>query len=75
MKWNEWHHLYLGIALIAIGIFTSPWLWIPGAIIALDDIVQHTFSITSPLKWLYLKLLWPIPAIQKLNKWLDDQLR
>lgn len=59
-KVNEWHHLYLGLILIAYGygLYSSPLSLILGAILAIDDIVQHHLQArliyTLRQSWLYV---------------------
>lgn len=54
------HHLYLGIALIAMGWLSAPYypttMWvcyIVGGLIALDDIIEHTIYEDTPLRKLF----------------------
>jgi hypothetical protein len=67
---NEWHHGYLGCGLILLGRWLGPWLWVPGATLLLDDLIEHTTGFGA-LLWLYGRTLWRIPAVQRLNAWLD----
>jgi len=71
---REWHHGYLGLVLIALSfLWGGAWLWVPGAILMIDDVAQHFFGCDpSPIHVLYVKYLWPIPFVQKLNRWVDD---
>ena len=71
---REWHHGYLGLVLVALSfLWGGAWLWVPGAILVIDDAAQHFFGLTpSPIHVLYVKYLWPIPVVQRLNRWLDN---
>lgn len=71
---REWHHGYLGLVLILAGLWLGPWLWVPGAVLVADDVLEHTTGIGC-LLWLYGKTLWRIPAVQRLNRWLDNLLK
>jgi len=38
----EWHHLYLGILIIGVGVYLqSITVWVIGVYVALDDFLQH----------------------------------
>jgi len=73
---GESHHLYYGIALIlASFLWGGVWLWLPGALLVLDDLLQHFCGVDpSPIHRLYVRYLWPIPFVQRLNRWLDHVL-
>ena len=73
-NWRETHHGYYGLVLIALSfLWGGAWLWVPGAILMIDDVAQHSFGLTpSPIHVLYVKYLWPIPVVQRLNRWLDN---
>ena len=48
-----WHHLYTGIICYALGTKTKiKWAKTLGGIILVDDLIQHTFRIQSPLHML-----------------------
>lgn len=77
--WKEWHHGYAGIAFF-FGAYTLGWwpVMILALLVTLDDAWEHLYqdfiddrTYQSPLKQLYGKYLWPLPWVQKLNKWLD----
>jgi len=75
MNLHEWHHGYVAILLIALGVpFGSVWFWAPGIYLIADDAAQHFLGLPSPAKWLYGVTLWRIPAVQRLNRWLDRLL-
>ena len=69
----EWHHGYLGLALVAVSFFWGGvWLLVPGSVLVVDDVAQHFFGVDpSPIHGLYVRYLWPIPVVQRLNRWLD----
>lgn len=84
IDWFEWHHLYLGLMMLAAGIaLILSGKWILGGILALiglilvmDDIYQHHRQVKdrnyhSILHVLYGKLLYKYPLIQRLNRWAD----
>jgi len=56
------HHLYLGIALLIMGWLSAPYYeittpicYILGLLILLDDIVEHTLTKNTPLRWFFEK--------------------
>lgn len=70
---TEWHHAYLGLALCLAGLWLGPWLWVPGLVLVADDTAQHFLGVDpSPIHRLYVRWLWPIPVVQRLNRWLDE---
>ena len=78
VRWNEWHHLYLGVLLAGLGsLLHANWLTITGDVLAIDDSTQHFIqaafypAFQSPLHWLYAKLLWPLPIVQKVTGFLN----
>jgi len=83
MRWREWHHGYLGAGLIVLALLPQWLVWTVGLTLMVEDFLwQHAFGLPSPLKWLYLKLLWPLFImrrgerfyfVQVLNRWLDEQ--
>lgn len=65
LKLKQWHHGYLGIILIAIGIWQGwTWLIFVGGYVFLDDALQHFIQwkwddeYFSPLRYLYNKWVW-----------------
>ena len=62
---KEWHHAYIGQALIIAGILLGlPWLCIVGLVVLADDAWQHlwqlhtaNFHYESPLHWLYVEFV------------------
>ncbi len=75
---DRWHHLYLGLALSAVGAWRRrPKLMALGTIVAGDDAWQHLRHVTgapqyaSPLRAAFTHYLWPIPAIRWLTGCLD----
>ena len=73
-RWRETHHLWYGIILVVLSFFWGGyWVCIPGLILVADDLLQHFAGVDpSPIHQLYVKYLWPIPVVQRLNKWLDN---
>jgi len=58
--WRAPHHLYLGIALIIMGWLCEPYYpttmivcYVAGGLIALDDIIEHTITNKTPLRWFF----------------------
>jgi hypothetical protein len=72
-NWRETHHGYYGVALVLLGWGLGAWwLWAPGLVLVADDFAQHFLGIgESPIHRLYVRYLWPIPIVQRLNRWLD----
>ena len=70
---REWHHGYLGLVLIALSfLWGGAWLYVPGAVLVVDDLAQHFLGLDpSPIHRVYVKYLWPIPVVQRVNVWLD----
>lgn len=81
MIWREWHHGYLGLALVgAAAALKWPSLLVVGFWLTLDDAYQHLRQESdpdyrSPLHRWYVAYLWPLPPIQALNRWLDRVFR
>lgn len=75
-NWREAHHGYYGVVLILLGWgLGSAWLWVPGVVLLSDDVAQHFLGLDpSPIHRLYVRYLWPIPIVQRLNRWLDRLL-
>jgi len=74
--WNEWHHGFLGAALVIFGLLIGAWwFWVPGLVLVGDDFAQHFLGIgESPIHRLYVRWLWPLAPVQRLNRWLDGLL-
>jgi len=75
MRWNEWHHLYLGLGIAIAGCFLKNLIIIGiGLGIALDDWIQHYFKIEgkTPLHIVYVWIYKKSGLIRKINKWFDD---
>jgi len=62
------HHFYVGVALAVFG-FASVWPYysltgasmaLIGLLIALDDVIEHTFEISTPLDVLWKKAIYPL---------------
>ena len=81
MIWREFHHGYLGLALLgASWAFSGPLTGLFGAWLVLDDVYQHYMQYLdpeyrSPLHRAYVALLWLLPPVQALNRWLDRLFR
>lgn len=65
LTFKQWHHLYLGLALMSLSWYTG--LFIPfviGHVIFWDDFLQHYIQwewdkdYVSPLKYIYTKWIW-----------------
>jgi hypothetical protein len=74
---REWHHGYMGILLAGLGVWLP--LRIAGLVILADDVVQHLIQTRwpdyrSPLHRAY-GVLYRIPAVRRLNEWLDSLFR
>jgi len=78
----EFHHAYIGAALVALGFWMHTPLGISlqmlGLIFTIDDLVQHgvqTYSgdrdYQSPLHQLFGKTLWRVPGVPMLMAFLD----
>jgi hypothetical protein len=55
-------HLYLGIVLIIMGWLCQPYYqltalvcYVVGSLIATDDLVEHTITDKTPLRWFFEK--------------------
>jgi hypothetical protein len=84
MKLREWHHGYLGLALILVGVTLGmPRTLIVGVYVAFDDFVlEHLLGAVSPLLWCYRAVMgwldrtpavaWIGHGIRQLNVWLDS---
>ena len=73
---GEAHHLYWGLGLMVFGaLLGGIWGWVcggVGAILVVDDLAQHFLGVDpSPIHRFYVAYLWPIPVVQRLNRWLD----
>lgn len=69
------HHLYMGIMIMFLGWTMQPWAMYDGvaniflaggALIALDDIIEHTVTGSTPLRAFFSKAL--VPLLWKLRK-------
>lgn len=72
LKLTQWHHGYLGMIIIILGIVTyyrgypslSHFMYFVGGYVLLDDFLQHLIqwlyddSYQSPLRYLYTKWIW-----------------
>lgn len=75
---HQWHHLYLGLALVPWGIAQRrPWVLVLAALLAVDDGWQHVRQVTgdptyvSPLHQFFAVYLWPLPPVRWLVMRLD----
>ena len=63
---DHWPWRLVWLAVAAFG------LWV-----AVDDLyqhwrMQHEPRYESPIHRWYVRYLWPIPVVQKFNRWLDE---
>jgi len=91
LRFNPWesHHLYWGIIAMGVAYALSPstpwvccgsvsfWLYVIGALTALDDLYQHRRQVKepeyhSPIHKMYGKYIYKLSIIQKLNSIADD---
>ena len=72
-RFNEWHHGYLGFAMIIFGaVFQIWWVLIVGSIIFLDEVSQIWLGQHGGILHLvYIKTLYKIKIIRELNEFLD----
>ena len=48
-KYNEWHHLYIGIIIYGVGrTIESETIKTVGKILIIDDTIQHVFRVQTP---------------------------
>jgi len=81
------HHLYYGLIFLALALglsyidavkgFVSWLFYVPGWLMAADDVIQHWVQARerfykSPVHQFYAKVLWPMPWVQRLNRWADS---
>ncbi len=89
MDARGFHHFYVGMILLLSGfllvVFTELFVWIGialviiGNLICIDDLLQHFIQkfnpeYRSPLNRFYGKTLWKIPAVRRVNEWVDRLL-
>jgi hypothetical protein len=64
------HHFYIGVAVAAFG-FASVWPYysltgasmaVIGLLVALDDVIEHTTDLPTPLDQLWKRLIYPVVA-------------
>ena len=62
------HHLYIGLIMMGFGWLMVPydyyWPWnhifyLVGAAVAFDDLIEHTITGSTPLRWFFEKILFP----------------
>lgn len=78
LQWRKLHHAYYGALLMLAGLWW-PWLAWVGAVLLLDDGIQHaaqriTGRVTwrlSLIDWLVLPLAWKIPGVARLAAWIE----
>jgi len=72
---EEWHHFYIGalIYLVALLCLSPAFMWL-GALVMIDDGLQHATKHQSPLNWLYQHSIARISLIRRLNEWLDRMM-
>lgn len=68
------HHLYIGLVLIIFGWLMDPYeyytvwtnlFYVLGFLIMADDLIEHTITGSTPLRWFFVKILWPF--MSKIN--------
>lgn len=54
------HHIYLGLVMIVAGVLCIPYYTtsaivfsIVGALIFFDDLLEHTITASTPLRWFF----------------------
>lgn len=76
--WRGPHHLYIGLVLILFAWLMDPYeyytvwtilFYILGTVIVIDDLVEHTITGSTPLRWFFEKILWPF------MEWVNDKAR
>lgn len=75
----EFHHAYLGAALVAIGWhLRSPVIMLAGLVLTLDDLAQHLVhtygddpDCRSPLHHVFAWTLWRVPGVPAVTRFLD----
>ena len=71
VKFEPWglHHVYIGGALIFLGFMAvgqpwsqnlGAWFILIGSLICVDDWMEHNVTGSTPLRWFFDKILWPI---------------
>lgn len=75
---KQWHHGYLGAALICVGGLSHKKLFlIVGLVLLLDDVLEHSVQFVtkkewySPLRRLYGVFYVRIAWLRSFNAWLD----
>jgi hypothetical protein len=74
MNFREFHHLYLGIFISALGCILHSLVIVGiGIIISVDDWIQHFFKIEgkTPLHIIYGWVYKKSGLIQRINKYFD----
>lgn len=74
----EFHHAYLGAALVALGWQFGVGVAIAGIVLTVDDLAQHLVhtyggdhDYRSPLHQLFAWTLWRIPGVPGVTRFLD----
>ncbi len=75
-SWRETHHAYYGAALVLFGaLLGGGWGWAcagVGLVLVVDDLAQHFLGLDpSPIHLAYERWLYPLPVVQRLNRWVD----
>jgi hypothetical protein len=78
VRLDEWHHLYLGLALAGCAASRrQPWVLLVAALIAVDDGWQHVrqamgdWTYASPLHEWFGAYLWPLAPVRWIVAHLD----
>lgn len=62
------HHVYIGGVFIIFGWLMAPYsyysfwsnlFYVGGALIMVDDIIEHTITGSTPFRWLFDKVIFP----------------
>ena len=66
--WRGPHHLYIGFVFMVFGWLMAPYdyysfwsnlFYVSGSLMMIDDIVEHTVTGSTPLRWFFDKILFP----------------
>jgi hypothetical protein len=75
MKWNQWHHLYLGLGIAFMGVLLRNLIVVGvGLGIAIDDWFQHAFKWEgkTPFHIGYAWIYKRSGLIRRINQWVDN---
>ena len=71
VKFVPWaiHHSYIGACLVFLGVMAlgqtwslelGYWLIGIGSLVFADDWIEHNITGSTPLRWFFDKILWPL---------------